>query len=402
MDPHDHRSVGHAMALFHQQEDGPGVAFWHPRGARLWQTVEDDIRRRMAAAGYAAVRTPQLLARSLWEKSGHWETFAEAMFTVGDGERRLALKPMNCPGHVQIFNKAVHGRRDLPVRLAEFGQCHRNEPSGALSGLMRGRAFVQDDAHVFCTEEQVADEVARFCRLLGTVYADYGFESWHVGFSTRPAARAGSEAAWDRSEAMLEAAARTAGLDPVLQSGEGAFYGPKLEFVLEDSRGRRWQCGTIQLDRVLPERLGALFVDTDGVRRRPVMLHHAVLGSLERFIAVLLEHHRGRLPFWLAPDQVAVASIGPDQAAATEAAVQQLAAVGLRAVADVREESLSRKVIDARRLGIPVLAAVGPREAAAGTLALRRLFDGGKAEETPLYAAAAALAAEALPPSRRA
>jgi threonyl-tRNA synthetase len=310
MDANDHRAIGNRLELFHQQDDSPGMVFWHPRGFALYRVIEDHIRRRMRGAGFQEVRTPQLLGRSLWQASGHWDRFADAMFVV-EAERPLALKPMSCPGHIQIFKARVRSFRDLPVRLAEFGWVHRNEPSGALHGLLRTRAFVQDDAHVFCTEGQVETEVACFCTLLRAVYADFGFADVAVRFSTRPAARAGSDAVWDRAEAALAAAARAAGLTVEVQPGEGAFYGPKLEFHLHDAHGRGWQCGTVQLDLVLPERLDATFRDADSAAARPVMLHHAVLGSLERFIAMLLEHHRGRLPLWLAPDQVAVATIAP-------------------------------------------------------------------------------------------
>ncbi|WP_299617079.1 threonine--tRNA ligase [Pelagibius sp.] len=378
MEDQDHRVIARRMDLFHQQEEGQGMIFWHPRGFAVYQLIEGEIRRRMRAAGFAEVRTPQLLDRSLWEASGHWQKFSKEMFVfeVGadndDGARQLALKPMSCPGHVQIFKSRLRSFRDLPLRLAEFGACMRNEPSGALLGLMRTRAFVQDDAHIFCLEEQVEEEVANFCRLLQAVYARFGFDDVAVGLSTRPAERAGEDAVWDRAEDMLAVAATAAGLKFVLQPGEGAFYGPKLEFVLRDRKGRSWQCGTIQVDLVLPERLDAVFAASDGSRRRPVMLHQAVLGSIERFMGVLLEHHAGKLPFWLAPDQVAVASIGPEQANDAEALVAELKAAGLRAVADVRQERLAKKVHDARQLGIPAFLAVGAQEVANGTAALRR------------------------------
>ncbi|WP_051340572.1 threonine--tRNA ligase [Azospirillum halopraeferens] len=377
MDHNDHRAIANRLDLFHQQEEGPGVVFWHPRGAILYRLIEADIRRRMRRAGFAEVITPQLLSRSLWERSGHWDKFGDAMFAFTDGERSLALKPMSCPGHIQIFNKRVRSFRDLPVRYCEFGVCHRYEPSGALQGLMRTRAFTQDDAHIFCAEEQVEEEVARFCRLLNATYADYGFDDVRVGFSTRPAVRAGSDALWDRAEAMLAAAAQAAGLDVRVQPGEGAFYGPKLEFVLRDRQGRDWQCGTIQLDMVLPERLDVAYTDAANRRVRPVMIHHAVLGSLERFIGMLLEHHNGRLPLWLAPDQVVVASVGEAQADYARTVVAALDDAGLRAVLDDRPERLSRKAAEAREAGIPVLLAVGAREAAAGTVALRRLPSDG-------------------------
>ncbi|HIP79493.1 MAG TPA: threonine--tRNA ligase [Kiloniellaceae bacterium] len=371
MEDQDHRVIARRMDLFHQQEEGPGMIFWHPRGFVIYQLIEEEIRKRMRAAGFQEVRTPQLLDRALWEASGHWQKFSEEMFVFEDGAQQRALKPMNCPGHVQIFKSRLRSFRDLPLRLSEFGACMRNEPSGALLGLMRTRAFVQDDAHIFCLEEHVEEEVANFCRLLKAVYARFGFEDVTVGLSTRPEQRAGEDAVWDRAEDMLAVAATAAGLNYRLQPGEGAFYGPKLEFVLRDTKGRSWQCGTIQVDLVLPERLDAAFTGSDGKRQRPVMLHQAVLGSIERFLGVLLEHHGGNLPFWLSPDQVAVASVGPEQAAYAEAVAADLSATGLRAVADIRPERLGKKVMDARNLGIPGFAVVGPEEVARGSVALR-------------------------------
>jgi len=392
----DHRSLGNRLDLFHQQEEGPGVVFWHPRGAALYRVVEGYIHRRMAAAGFREVRTPQLLSRRLWEASGHWEKFGDEMFACGEGERVVALKPMSCPGHIQIFNKRVRSWRDLPLRLCEFGACHRNEPSGALHGLMRTRAFTQDDAHIFCREDQVEAEVARFCALLRRVYADFGFPDFSVGFSTRPAVRAGSDDLWDRAEAQLAAAAQAAGLAPRLQPGEGAFYGPKLEFKLRDSLGRDWQCGTVQLDFVLPERLEAEYVDASGQRVRPVMIHHAVLGSLERFLAMLLEHFAGQLPLWLAPDQVAVAPISPAQGEYVGAVAAALEEAGLRVALDDRAERLPRKIVDARERGIPLFLAAGALEAESGTVSLRRR-DGSQSSHA-LAEAVALLRAEAAPP----
>lgn len=371
LDPFDHRAIGNRQHLFHQQGEGAGMVFWHPRGFALYQVVESHIRRHMRRAGYREVRTPQLLDRALWQASGHWEKFGGNMFALDDGEKTLALKPMSCPGHIQIFNRGVRSFRDLPLRLAEFGWCHRNEPSGALMGLMRTRAFVQDDAHVFCTEAQIVPEVARFARLLAAVYAEFGFGEVEVCFATRPALRAGDDSAWDRAEAALLAAARAAGLDPVLKPGEGAFYGPKLEFHLADRLGRRWQCGTIQADFVLPERLNAQYTDSDGSRKRPVILHHAVLGSIERFLAILLEQHRGRLPLWLAPEQVMVASIGPAQIEYAEKVAQRLISAELRVAVDLSSERLARKVVAARELGIPLFIAVGALEAQTGAVSLR-------------------------------
>lgn len=397
MDSNDHRVIGNRLDLFHQQEEGPGMVFWHPRGAVLYGLIEKYIARRMHEAGFREVRTPQLLARSLWERSGHWEKFGDGMFAVNDGERAFALKPMSCPCHIQIFNSRVRSWRELPIRLREFGACHRNEPSGSLHGLMRTRAFVQDDAHIFCREDQIVEEVARFCRMLRVVYADFGFADYVVGFSTRPDVRAGSDALWDRAEGALAAAARAAGLDYRHQPGEGVFYGPKLEFILRDSREREWQCGTIQLDFVLPERLEALYADADGQQKRPAMIHHAVLGSVERFIAILLEHHCGNLPLWLAPEQVVVAPVSDMQADYAAELAAAFERAGLRAAVDARNESLSRRVFDARERSIPVFATVGARELRDRTVAIRRR----SGEPTVLAAAAAiqALHAEARPPA---
>jgi threonyl-tRNA synthetase len=394
MDIDDHRAIGNRLDLFHQQEEGPGVVFWHPRGTAVYRVIEDYIRRRMRRAGFQEIRTPQLLARSLWEASGHWEKFGDSMFAFEDGERAFALKPMSCPGHLQVFNKRTRSYRDLPLRYCEFGACHRNEASGALHGLMRTRAFVQDDAHIFCTESQIESEVQRFCELLRAVYADFGFPEFVAGFSTRPAVRAGSDALWDRSEAMLLAAARAAGLDPHLQPGDGTFYGPKLEFALRDRQGRAWQCGTIQLDFVLPERLGAEYVDADNQRRRPAMMHQAVLGSIERFLAMLLEHHGGDLPLWLAPEQLMVASIGEAQAAYAERVADAFAQAEFRVAFDTRSERLPRKIVEARENGIPVLIAVGAREAERETVSLR--YRDGRQEVLPLAGAIEALRPQAF------
>ncbi|WP_430398881.1 threonine--tRNA ligase [Ferrovibrio sp.] len=371
MDQNDHRAIGNRLDLFHQQEEGPGMIFWHPRGFALYRVIEEYIRRRMRRAGFREIRTPQMLARSLWEQSGHWEKFGDNMFALDDGHRPFALKPMSCPCHVQVFRKRVRSFRELPLRFAEFGACHRNEPSGALQGLMRTRAFVQDDAHIFCREDQIVQEVANFARMLRQIYGDFGFPDFRVGFSTRPQSRAGDDALWDRAEAALAEAARSAGLNCIEQPGEGAFYGPKLDFILRDARGRDWQCGTVQLDFVLPERLDAEYVDSDNQRRRPVMIHHAVLGSMERFIGMLLEHYEGKLPFWLAPEQVLVASIKPDQAEYAEEVAAALEEAGFRAVADLRPERLSQKLHDAHAQHIPVLLAVGAAEMQQGKVAWR-------------------------------
>jgi len=371
MDTDDHRAIANRLDLFHQQEEGPGMVFWHPRGYAAYRVIEDYIRRRMRRAGFREIKTPQLLARSLWEASGHWEKFGENMFSFEDGERAFAFKPMSCPGHLQVFNKRTRSYRDLPLRYCEFGACHRNEASGALHGLMRTRAFVQDDAHIFCTEEQIEGEVQRFCEMLRSVYGDFGFPDFIVGFSTRPSGRAGSDELWDRAEAVLAAAAWAAGLAPRLQAGDGAFYGPKLEFILQDRQGREWQCGTIQLDFVLPERLGAHYVDADNQRRRPAMMHQAVFGSIERFLAMLLEHHGGDLPLWLAPEQLVVASIGGAQAAHAERIADAFLRRDFRVALDIRPERLPRKIVDARESGIPLLIVVGAREAKSNTVTLR-------------------------------
>ena len=390
----DHRAIANRLDLFHQQEEGPGVVFWHPRGFVVYHIIEDYIRRRMKQAGFKEVRTPQLLARSLWEASGHWQKFGEHMFTISDNERSLALKPMNCPGHIQIFNKRVRSFRDLPLRLCEFGACHRNEPSGSLQGLMRTRAFVQDDAHIFCTEAQIDSEIRCFCELLRSVYADFGFPEFRVGFSTRPAIRAGSDAVWDKAENLLAAAAHAAGLDYELQTGEGAFYGPKLEFVLRDSQYRQWQCGTIQLDFVLPEFLGAQYIDSENQRRRPVLLHQAVLGSIERFLGMLLEHYQGNLPLWLAPEQIVVASIGEAQTDYANQVASAFDQAGYRVVVDTRAERLPRKIIEAREAGIPIFLAVGQREAENSSVSLR--YRNGKQELLSLDQAVKVLRADAF------
>ena len=396
MDADDHRAIANRMDLFHQQEEGAGMVFWHPRGFTLYRLIEDYLRREMRRGGFREVRTPQLLDRALWERSGHWEKFRDNMFALQEPEedRALALKPMSCPGHVQIFKKRLRSFRDLPLRFCEFGACHRDEPSGALKGLLRTRAFVQDDAHVFCRDDQIEAEVARFSGRLHAVYADFGFDELRVAFSTRPQNRAGSDALWDRAEAALEAAALAAGLDYRHDPGEGAFYGPKLDFFLRDRSGREIQCGTVQLDYLLPERLDAHYIDAESRKARPVMIHHAILGSLERFIGILLEHHAGKLPLWLAPDQIVVASIAEAQAGYAERVAAALEEKGYRAVADIRPERLSRKIVDARKAGIPLLMAVGKREERDGSVALRRAD--GKQEVIALEAAAEKLKAEAF------
>ena len=371
MDDYDHRILGPRLGLFHMQEDAPGQVFWHPRGHALYRALEDLVRRRMQALGFEEIRTPQLMPRSLWQRSGHWEKFAGAMFSVSDEDRPMALKPMSCPCHVQVFNQGVRSWRSLPLRYAEFGACHRNEASGAMHGLMRTRAFVQDDAHIFCRPPDVPAEVVRFIGLLRDVYAELGFDEIEVALSTRPAERFGSDEDWDDAEAALDQAARSCGFAPKVQPGEGAFYGPKLEFALRDRLGRSWQCGTVQLDYVLPGRLGATYVEADGGRAVPVMIHHAVLGSMARMIAVLLEHHAGRLPIPLAPEQVAILPLSDEQGAYAQALASMLRSVEWRARIFPPNDSLSRRIVEARELRIPVLAVVGRREATDGTVALR-------------------------------
>ena len=398
----DHRRIGREMDLFHLQEEAVGSVFWHPKGWKLYRTLEDYIRRRLDADGYQEVRTPQLLDRRLWEASGHWEKFRENMFIArvedeSEKDRVLALKPMNCPCHVQIFNQGLRSYRELPLRMAEFGACHRYEPSGALHGIMRVRAFTQDDAHIFCTPAQIAEETVRFVALLSGIYRDLGFPEFRVKFSDRPANRAGTDAVWDQAEGALRDACRTAGVEYSLNPGEGAFYGPKLEFVLRDAIGRDWQCGTLQVDFVLPERLGAEYVAEDGARHRPVMLHRAIFGSFERFIGILIEQYAGRFPLWLAPVQVVVASIVDDAADFAREAAAALQAAGLRAELDLRNEKINRKVVDHIDARVPVLAVVGRREAEERALVLRRL-PGREQETLPLADAVARLAAEAAPP----
>ena len=371
MDDFDHRALGNKLDLFHQQDESPGAIFWHPRGMVLYRVVEEYIRVRMRQAGFAEVRTPQIVSRGLWEQSGHWEKFGRNMFSLESDDNPYCLKPMSCPCHVQIFKKGSRSYRDLPLRYSEFGVVHRAEPSGALHGLMRARAFTQDDAHVLCIPDQVEAEVARFCILLKSIYADFGFCDFDVSLSTRPAVRAGDDAVWDRAEAMLGSAARAAGLNFAVQAGEGAFYGPKLEFHLLDRQGRKWQCGTIQLDFVLPERLGATYVAEDGAKAMPVMLHHAVLGSLERFIGILLGHYQGWLPTWLAPDQVVVANIGQDDLTFADNAACAFENIGCRVLRDFRSERLPRKIFDARELAAPIVAVAGRKEALAGEVSLR-------------------------------
>jgi threonyl-tRNA synthetase len=394
----DHRKLGREMNLFHQQEEAVGSVFWHPKGWTFYRTVESYMRRRLEAAGYEEVKTPQLIDRQLWEASGHWEKFREAMFIAESEDRILAVKPMNCPGHVQIFKQGLKSYRDLPLRLAEFGACHRNEPSGALHGMMRVRAFTQDDAHIFCTEDQIIGETEVFCELLKSVYKDFGFESVRVKFSDRPPVRAGSDETWDKAEKALIEATEAAGLEYSLNPGEGAFYGPKLEFVLTDAIGRDWQCGTLQVDFVLPERLDATYIGADGGRHRPVMLHRAILGSFERFLAIVIEQYAGRFPLWLAPVQATVATITNDADGYAREVQAKMAAAGLRVETDLRNEKINYKVRELSLAKVPVIAVVGQREAEEGKVALRRL--GGQQQEIlALDDAIARLREEALPPA---
>jgi threonyl-tRNA synthetase len=372
MDDLDHRRLGASLELFHIQDDAPGMPFWHPRGYAVYRVLEDYIRGHMRRLAFAEIRTPQLLPRELWERSGHWDKFGANMFCMSDEDGRdFALKPMSCPCHIQVFNRGKRSWRELPVRYAEFGACHRNESSGSMHGLMRTRSFEQDDAHVICREDDVKSEVARFIGLLDRVYRELGFEGYEVALSTRPEKRAGTDEMWERAEAQLADAASERGVAFSIQPGEGAFYGPKLEFALKDRMGRSWQCGTVQLDMVLPGRLGAVYVGEDGEDKIPVMIHHAVFGSMGRFIAMLLEHHGGELPFWLAPDQIAVAPISRDQADYACEAVEALANAGIRAVLYDMNDTLSRKLVEARNMKIPVVAVVGKRELEARTVTLR-------------------------------
>ncbi len=402
----DHRKLGREMDLFHMQEEAPGQVFWHPNGWRIYTTLQDYMRRKQRADGYVEVNTPQVVSRALWEKSGHWENYQEHMFIVEVDEEHArektvnALKPMNCPCHVQIFNQGLKSYRDLPLRMAEFGSCNRYEPSGALHGIMRVRGFTQDDAHIFCTEDQIEEECAKFIEFLSSVYSDLGFEKFEIMFATRPEKRVGTEESWDKMEAALEAAIKKTGHAYTLDPGEGAFYAPKLDFKLTDAIGRVWQCGTFQVDPNLPERLGANYVAEDGAKHRPYMLHRACLGSFERFIGILIENWAGKLPFWLAPRQVVVASIVSDADEYVRKVVAELTAAGVRAEADTRNEKINYKVREHSVGKVPVILAVGQREVEDGTVTLRRL--GEKATETlELRRVVTDLGAEALPPDLR-
>ena len=367
----DHRKIGKALDLFHMQEEAPGMVFWHPKGWMLWQIVEQYMRGVFRANGYDEIRTPLVVARTLWEKSGHWDKFQADMFTTASEQRDYAIKPMNCPCHIQVYNQGLKSYRDLPLRLAEFGACHRNELSGVLHGLMRVRGFTQDDAHIFCTEDQIQAEVSEFIDLLHRVYADFGFTQVRVKLSTRPANRVGSDAVWDKAEAALEQALNSKGLEWQIQPGEGAFYGPKIEFSLSDCLDRVWQCGTIQVDFSMPERLGAVYVAEDGGRRTPVMLHRAILGSMERFIGILVEHYAGYFPLWLAPVQLVVMNITDAQSEWAREIVSTLAGAGFRAESDLRNEKIGFKIREHSMQRVPYLIIVGDKEMESRTLSLR-------------------------------
>jgi len=395
----DHRRLGAELDLFHLQEEAPGSVFWHPRGLVLVRAIEDHIRRIVAVDGYREVRTPQVVARSIWESSGHWGSFAAGMMRLErDDERELALKPVSCPGHLQIVLRASPSYRDLPLRLAELGLVHRNEPSGVLHGLFRLRQFTQDDGHVFCAEEHVHDELVRFLARVKRLYASFGFADVEVALSTRPPVRAGDDAAWDRAEAALARAAEACALDVRLQPGEGAFYGPKIELVLRDRAGRKWQCGTIQLDYFMPERFGAVYVAADGSKRPLVMLHRALLGSVERFAGILLEHHAGRLPAWLAPEVARVLPVAGAHSAYADEVTKRLRSVGIRASRDGRDSPLPRRIRDAHEDRIPFVLVTGARDIAAGTVALRDASEEGSGSRTLSVDEAAAFVAERCAP----
>ncbi|HRK64808.1 MAG TPA: threonine--tRNA ligase [Terricaulis sp.] len=397
----DHRKLGRQMDLFHMQEEGRGMVFWHEKGLTLWRTIEAYMRRRLEKAGYVEVRTPQVLDRVFWEKSGHWENYRANMFVCETVEgEELSLKPMNCPGHVQIFKFGQKSYRDLPLRMGEFGACHRYEPSGSLHGLMRVRAFTQDDAHIFCREDQIVEEVAAFIKLASSVHEDFGLTRDHITLGTRPEKRAGSDEFWDKTEAQLLDAARQAGVEPVIAEGDGAFYAPKLDFQLRDAIGRTWTCGTIQNDYVLPERLGAEYVAEDGAKHKPVMLHRAICGSLERFIGVLIENYAGAFPMWLAPVQIVVTTITSDADGYAAEVAAALRAAGLRVDVDLRNEKVGYKIREHSLQKIPVIAVVGRKEAEERKVALRR-FGSQEQSVVALAEAVSLLLEEATPPDLR-
>jgi threonyl-tRNA synthetase len=411
----DHRRIGQEMDLFHLQAEAHGSVFWHPRGWIMWRQLEAYMRRRLDAAGYQEIKTPQLIDNKLWVASGHWGKFRETMFVVPDevpsteedkpvlsgGGDLMALKPMNCPAHVQVFRQGITSYRDLPLRLAEFGTCHRNEPHGALHGIMRVRQFTQDDAHIFCTHDQLVDETVAFCALLDAIYGDLGFSDYQVKLATRPEQRVGSEESWDRAEADLESALKATGLAYKILPGEGAFYGPKLEFHLKDAIGRTWQCGTLQLDPQMPERLGATYVGEDGEKHHPLMLHRAILGTFERFLGILIEHHAGRFPLWLAPVQAVVATIVSDANDYAEEVAAELRRAGIRVETDLRNEKINYKVREHSLAKVPNLLVVGKREAEERTVALRPLGTDARQEVLGLDALVERLRTEAIPPDLR-
>ncbi|HNY30680.1 MAG TPA: threonine--tRNA ligase [Fibrobacteria bacterium] len=368
----DHRVIGRKLELFHLQDDMPGMVFWHPQGWALYRTLQNYVREKIQDAGYVEVNTPSVASKTLWEKSGHWDKYQDNMFVTESEKRIYAIKPMNCPGHIQIFNQGLRSYRELPLRMAEFGSCVRNEPSGTLHGIMRVRAFVQDDAHIFCTPEQIGQEVADFCKLLKEMYADFGFHEVIVKFSTRPEKRVGTDESWDRVEKALADACQFAGLDTILNPGEGAFYGPKLEFTLKDCLGRHWQCGTIQVDPNLPERLGAQYVGEDGARHTPIMLHRAILGSLERFIGILIENYAGAFPAWLAPVQATILPVSEKYLDAARATASQLRKAGIRVTVDEQNQKLGYKIREAEGQRLPFILVVGEKEAASGTVSVRQ------------------------------
>jgi threonyl-tRNA synthetase len=411
----DHRKIGQEMDLFHLQSEAQGSVFWHPKGWTVWRQLEAYMRRRLDAAGYQEIKTPQLIDNKLWVASGHWGKFRENMFVVpdevpsteegkpvlsGKGEL-MALKPMNCPAHVQVFKQGITSYRDLPLRLAEFGTCHRNEPHGALHGIMRVRQFTQDDAHIFCTQDQLVEETKAFCALLDAVYRDLGFADYQVKLATRPEQRVGSEESWDRAEADLETALKTTGLEYEVLPGEGAFYGPKLEFHLKDAIGRTWQCGTLQLDPQMPQRLEASYVGEDGEKHPPLMLHRAILGTFERFLGILIEHHAGKFPLWLAPVQSVVATIVSDANGYAEEVAAQLRAAGLRVETDLRNEKINYKVREHSLAKVPYLLVVGKREAEEGTIAVRPLGTDARQDVLAVDAVLSRLRSEATPPDLR-
>jgi threonyl-tRNA synthetase len=391
----DHRKLAQRLDLFHLQEEAPGMVFWHPRGLVLYRLLEQAARAQLDAHGYLEVKTPQILRRPVWEASGHWQHFGAGMFRVQDQACEAAVKPVSCPGHIQIANRRAPSYRDLPIRLCEFGVVHRDEPGGTLHGLLRLRQFTQDDGHVFCTEEQAEAEIERFCRALPAFYAAFGFDQLRLGFSTRPKERAGADALWDRAEAALLAVLVRLDVPHALQPGEGAFYGPKLEFVLKDRAGRDWQCGTIQFDLVMPERFELRYVDQGGARRHAVMLHRALYGSLERFLGILLEHHGAALPAWLAPQQVTVLPVAPEHAGFAAQVERELRAAGLRAGVDARSESLARRVAEAHEQAVPFMAVLGAREVAAAAVTVRAR-DGQRT--LPFGEAVHALSKDCAPP----